>query len=81
MDLVHASFLHTIVAGTQFTDEFGVIPNLDILETPAGMIAMGTRRVGDNVWVRTTECVLPKPAAGSPPSGMMARVRTASTGR
>ena len=29
MDPVHASFLHTIVAGTQFTDEFGVIPNLD----------------------------------------------------
>ena len=59
MDPVHASFLHTIVAGTQFTDEFGVIPNLDFLETPAGMISMGTRRVGDNVWVRTTECVLP----------------------
>ena len=59
MDPVHASFLHTIVAGTQFTDEFGVIPNLDFLETPAGAISMGTRRVGDNVWVRTTECVLP----------------------
>ena len=59
MDPVHASFLHTIVAGTQFTDEFGVIPNLDFMETPAGMISMGTRRVGDNVWVRTTECVLP----------------------
>ena len=59
MDPVHASFLHTIVAGTQFTDEFGVIPNLDFLETPAGTISMGTRRVGDNVWVRTTECVLP----------------------
>ena len=59
MDPVHASFLHTIIAGTQFTDEFGVIPNLDFMETPAGMISMGTRRVGDNVWVRTTECVLP----------------------
>ena len=59
MDPVHASFLHTIVAGTQFTDEFGVIPNLDFMETPAGAISMGTRRVGDNVWVRTTECVLP----------------------
>ena len=52
MDPVHASFLHTIVAGTQFTDEFGVIPNLDFMETPSGMISMGTRRVGDNVWVR-----------------------------
>ena len=59
MDPVHPSFLHTIVAGTQFTDEFGVIPNLDFLETPAGTISMGTRRVGDNVCVRTTECVLP----------------------
>ena len=59
MDPVHASFLHTIIAGTQFTDEFGVIPNLDFVETPSGVISMGTRRVGDNVWVRTTECVLP----------------------
>ncbi len=59
MDPVHASFLHTIVAGTQFTDEFGVIPNLDFMETPAGLISMGTRRVGENIWVRTTETVTP----------------------
>ena len=59
MDPVHAAFLHTIVAGTQFTDEFGVVPNLDFFETSAGMIALSTRRIGDNVWVRSVECVLP----------------------
>ena len=59
MDPVHTSFLHTIVSGSQFTDEFGVVPNLDFMETPAGIIYIATRRVGDNIWVRSVENVLP----------------------
>ena len=59
MDPVHTSFLHTIVSGSQFTDEFGVVPNLDFMETPVGLIYIATRRVGDNVWVRMVENVLP----------------------
>ena len=55
MDPVHTSFLHTIVSGSQFTDEFGVIPELDYVETPAGMVYVGARRVGDNVWIRMVE--------------------------
>ena len=58
-DPVHASFLHTIVAGTQFTDEFGVVPNMEYLETPSGMVSLGTRRIGDNIWVRTVELLQP----------------------
>jgi len=59
LDPVHTSFLHTIVSGSQFTDEFGVIPELDYVETPAGVAYIGGRRVGNNVWTRTTEIVHP----------------------
>jgi phenylpropionate dioxygenase-like ring-hydroxylating dioxygenase large terminal subunit len=59
MDPVHTAFLHTIVSGAVFTDEFGVLPELDFVETPVGMIYIATRRVGDNVWARMVENVLP----------------------
>jgi nitrite reductase/ring-hydroxylating ferredoxin subunit len=59
MDPAHTAFLHTIVSGAVFTDEFGVLPELEFLETPVGMIYVATRRVGDNVWARMVETVLP----------------------
>ena len=59
MDPVHTAFLHTIVSGSQFTDEFGKLPELDFVETPTGMIYVATRRVGENIWVRMVENVLP----------------------
>jgi phenylpropionate dioxygenase-like ring-hydroxylating dioxygenase large terminal subunit len=59
MDPAHTAFLHTIVSGAVFTEEFGVLPELDFLETPIGMIYVATRRVGDNVWARMVESVLP----------------------
>jgi phenylpropionate dioxygenase-like ring-hydroxylating dioxygenase large terminal subunit len=59
MDPAHTAFLHTIVSGAQFTAEFGVMPELEFIETPVGMIYIGTRRVGDNVWARMVEAVLP----------------------
>ena len=59
MDPAHTAFLHTIVSGAMFTEEFGVLPELDFLETPIGMIYVATRRVGDNVWARMVEIVLP----------------------
>src|SRR5262247_4300142 len=59
MDPVHTAFLHTIVTGSQFTDEFGKVPELDFTETPVGMIYMATRRVGEHVWARMVENVLP----------------------
>ncbi len=42
-----------------FTEEFGVLPELDFVETPIGMVYVATRRVGDNVWTRMVEVVLP----------------------
>ncbi|MGH8067255.1 MAG: Rieske 2Fe-2S domain-containing protein [Candidatus Entotheonellia bacterium] len=59
MDPVHTAFLHTIVSGSQFTDQFGVVPQLEFIETPVGMMYIATRRVGDNVWARMVEAVLP----------------------
>jgi len=59
MDPAHTAFLHTIVSGAMFTEEFGVLPELDFVETPIGMIYVATRRVGDNVWARMVEGILP----------------------
>ena len=59
MDPAHTAFLHTIVSGAVFTEEFGVLPELDFVETPVGMIYVGTRRVGDNIWARMVETILP----------------------
>jgi phenylpropionate dioxygenase-like ring-hydroxylating dioxygenase large terminal subunit len=58
-DPAHTVFLHTIVSGAVFTNEFGVLPELDFVETPIGMIYIATRRVGDNVWARMVEAVVP----------------------
>lgn len=35
MDPVHTAYLHTIVSGAVFTPEFGVLPELDFVETPS----------------------------------------------
>jgi hypothetical protein len=59
MDPVRTAFLHTIVSGAQFTEEFGVSPELEYVETPIGMIYIGTRRVGPNIWGRMVEAALP----------------------
>src|SRR5262252_8555445 len=59
MDPIHTAFLHTIVSGAQFTEEFGKVPVLDVLETPSGMIGISTRRMGQHIWARTVEIVAP----------------------
>ena len=59
MDPVHTYYLHTIATGAQFTEQFGIIPEIDYEETPIGMVYMATRRVGDNVWVRLHDMIMP----------------------
>jgi phenylpropionate dioxygenase-like ring-hydroxylating dioxygenase large terminal subunit len=59
MDPTHTAFLHTTISGAVFTEEFGILPELDFTETPVGMIQVATRRVGTNVWARMIEAVLP----------------------
>lgn len=55
MDPVHTSFLHSI----NFTESFGVIPQLNFLKNPLGMMYVAVRRMGENIWVRSTEMIMP----------------------
>jgi phenylpropionate dioxygenase-like ring-hydroxylating dioxygenase large terminal subunit len=59
MDPAHTAFLHTIVSTTQFTEEFGILPITEFHETPIGMVYLSTRRVGEIVWVRIGDMILP----------------------
>jgi len=59
MDPSHLVFLHTIVSGTQFTEEFGKLAEWDFFESPLGMIYTDTRRLGDYVWVRVADYIAP----------------------
>lgn len=58
MDPAHTATLHAL-PGNPFGITFGVFPELDFFETPAGMIYVGTRRVNDKVWVRSTDVLMP----------------------
>ena len=78
MDPAHTAFLHTIVAGAVFTNEFGVLPELEFLETPIGMIYVATRRVGDNVWARMVEADAAQPTSRWRRSGRMGGTRIPS---
>jgi phenylpropionate dioxygenase-like ring-hydroxylating dioxygenase large terminal subunit len=59
MDPVHTAFLHALSSGYQFTEAFGVVPELDWHLTDAGMVYIATRRVGDLVWVRVCDYMQP----------------------
>ena len=59
MDPVHTAFLHTIISGAIFTNEFGILPEVEFAETPIGVTYIATRRVGDNVWTRMVDAILP----------------------
>ncbi len=58
-DPTHSCFLHTRVSGAQFAVSWGELPELEYLATPLGMINLNVRRWRDNVWVRTTDVMLP----------------------
>jgi phenylpropionate dioxygenase-like ring-hydroxylating dioxygenase large terminal subunit len=59
MDPVHTAFLHALSSGYQFTEAFGVVPEIDWKMTDAGMVYLATRRVGDLVWVRVCDFMPP----------------------
>ena len=58
-DPVHSVFLHTRISGAQFEESWGVLPNVEWVDTPLGMMNVNVRRWKDKIWVRTTELVLP----------------------
>ena len=59
LDPVHTSFLHSQNAGAQFSDGLAEIGELDFFERGLQFLGANTRRVGDHVWVRVNELVLP----------------------
>ena len=59
MDPVHTAFLHALSSGYQFTEAFGVVPELDWLTTEAGMVYIATRRMNDLAWVRICDYMPP----------------------
>ena len=58
MDPAHTATLHAL-PGNIFAQEFGVFPELDFAETPVGSAYFAARRVGDNIWVRSTDVLMP----------------------
>jgi phenylpropionate dioxygenase-like ring-hydroxylating dioxygenase large terminal subunit len=58
-DPVHLSFLHTHVSGAQFTEAFGVIPEIEWVESPLGIATVSRRRVDDHAWIRISDLMLP----------------------
>ena len=59
LDPIHTAFLHSRISREQFSEGFGEIGEMKFYERQMGFLGTATRRVGDNVWVRTNELVLP----------------------
>lgn len=59
MDPAHVVFLHTLTSFAQFSEAWGVMPQMEFHESPIGMNYCTTRRVGDHIWVRSNEAILP----------------------
>ncbi|HEY1797881.1 MAG TPA: Rieske 2Fe-2S domain-containing protein [Stellaceae bacterium] len=58
-DPIHNAYLHAISSGLQFSAPFREPPALDYVETPIGFLSMATRRVGDFVFIRSSDVAMP----------------------
>jgi nitrite reductase/ring-hydroxylating ferredoxin subunit len=58
MDPAHASFLH-MIGFPQFGAAWTDLPEIDFRETPIGMIYVAAARLGDKVWIRSNDAILP----------------------
>jgi phenylpropionate dioxygenase-like ring-hydroxylating dioxygenase large terminal subunit len=59
LDPIHTSFLHSRMSRPQFSEGMGELGELAFYERQIGFLGSSTRRVGDNIWVRINELVLP----------------------
>lgn len=59
VDPIHTSFLHSSISREQFSEGFGEVGQMDFFERGNWLLGCNTRRVGDNVWLRLNELVLP----------------------
>ena len=58
-DPIHVLHLHALSSGIQFGAASGVEQMIEYTETPLGMMNIQTRRVGEHLWTRTTDTILP----------------------
>ena len=59
LDPLHTSFLHSNIGRVQFSENFGEVGQMDFFERAVWLAGVNTRRVGENVWLRVNELVLP----------------------
>jgi len=59
LDPLHTSFLHSNIGRVQFSEGFGEVGQMDFFERDVWMLVVNTRRVGENVWFRVNDLVLP----------------------
>ncbi len=59
LDPIHTSFLHSRVSRAQFSEGMGELGELLFHERGQSFLGANVRRVGDNVWFRVNELVLP----------------------
>jgi len=59
VDPIHTSFLHSSISREQFSEGFGEVGTMDFFERGSWILGCNTRRVGDNIWLRLNELVLP----------------------
>ena len=59
LDPIHTSFLHSRVSRAQFSDGLGEIGELLFYQREMSFLGANVRRVGEHVWVRVNELVLP----------------------
>ena len=59
LDPIHTSFLHSRMSRPQFSEGMRELGELTFYQRQMGFLGSNTRRVGDNIWVRINELVLP----------------------
>lgn len=59
LDPIHTSFLHSRMSRAQFSDGLGEIGELLFYQRQMSFLGANVRRVGEHVWVRVNELVLP----------------------
>ncbi len=59
LDPIHTSFLHSRMSRPQFSEGMGELGELAFYQRQMGFLGSNTRRVGDNIWVRINELILP----------------------
>jgi len=59
LDPIHTSFLHSRMSRAQFSEGMGEIGELLFYQREMSFLGANVRRVGEHVWVRVNELVLP----------------------